>query len=56
MFWPLAAYAVATLIASVFSVDPARQLVDSKQLVLLVIVPHRLSPVPRASGRCSPST
>ena len=39
MFWPLAAYAVATLIASVFSVDPRVSFVDSKQLVLLVIVP-----------------
>jgi O-antigen ligase len=39
MFWPLAAYAGATLVASVFSVDPHVSLVDSKQLVLLVIVP-----------------
>ena len=39
MFWPLAAYGVATLFASVFSVDPNVSLVDSKQLVLLVIVP-----------------
>jgi O-antigen ligase len=39
MFWPLAAYAAATLVASVFSVDPRISLVDSKQLVLLVIVP-----------------
>jgi putative inorganic carbon (HCO3(-)) transporter len=39
MFWPLAAYAGATLVASVFSVDPRVSLVDSKQLVLLVIVP-----------------
>ena len=39
MFWPLAAYAGATLIASVFSVDRRVSLVDSKQLVLLVIVP-----------------
>jgi putative inorganic carbon (HCO3(-)) transporter len=39
MFWPLAAYAGATLVASVFSVDPGVSLVDSKQLVLLVIVP-----------------
>jgi O-antigen ligase len=39
MFWPLAAYAVATLVASIFSVDPRVSLVDSKQLVLLVIVP-----------------
>ena len=39
MFWPLAAYALATLVASVFSVDPRVSLVDSKQLVLLIIVP-----------------
>src|SRR4051794_1223017 len=39
MFWPLAAYAVATLVASVFSVDPRVSFVDSKQLVPLVIVP-----------------
>src|SRR6185295_4174804 len=39
MFWPLAAYAGVTLIASVFSVDPRVSLVDSKQLVLLIIVP-----------------
>ncbi len=39
MFWPLAAYAGATLIASVFSIEPQVSLVDSKQLVLLVIVP-----------------
>ena len=39
MFWPLAAYGVATLVASIFSVDPRVSLVDSKQLVLLVIVP-----------------
>jgi O-antigen ligase len=39
MFWPLAAYAGATLVASVFSVDPRVSLVDSKQLLLLIIVP-----------------
>ena len=46
MFWPLAAYAVATLVSAVFSVDPHVSLVDSKQLVLLVIVPlvYRLLP------------
>ena len=46
MFWPLAAFAAATLVASVFSVDPRVSLVDSKQLVLLVIVPlvYRLLP------------
>ena len=46
MFWPLAAYALATLISAIFSVDPHVSLVDSKQLVLLVIVPlvYRLLP------------
>jgi O-antigen ligase len=46
MFWPLAAYGAATLVASVFSVDPHVSLVDSKQLVLLIIVPlvYRLLP------------
>ena len=39
MFWPLAAYAGATLVASLFSVDPRVSFVDSKQLVLIVIVP-----------------
>ena len=47
MFWPLAAYGVATLVASVFSVDPRVSLIDSKQLVLLVIVPLDLPAVPR---------
>jgi O-antigen ligase len=50
MFWPLAAYAAATLVASVFSVDSRVSLVDSKQLVLLIIVPiaYRLFRGPRA--------
>jgi O-antigen ligase len=39
MFWPLAAYAGATLVASFFSIDPRVSFIDSKQLVLLVIVP-----------------
>jgi O-antigen ligase len=39
MFWPLAAYAAATLFASTLSVDPKVSLIDSKQLVLLAIVP-----------------
>jgi O-antigen ligase len=50
MFWPLAAYGVATLVASVFSIDWHVSLVDSKQLVLFVIVPltYRLFRGPRA--------
>jgi O-antigen ligase len=39
MFWPLAAYAAATLVASIFSVDPATSLIDCKQLLLFAIVP-----------------
>ena len=39
MFWPLAAYAAATLVSCIFSVDPATSFRDSKQLVLFAIVP-----------------
>ena len=39
MFWPLAAYAGATLVASLFSVDPKISFEDSKQLVLFAIIP-----------------
>ncbi|HET7220990.1 MAG TPA: O-antigen ligase family protein [Vicinamibacterales bacterium] len=39
MFWPLAAYAGITLVASLFSVDPATSFIDSKQLLLFAIVP-----------------
>jgi O-antigen ligase len=39
MFWPLAAYAGITLVASFFSVDPTTSFVDSKQLLLFAIVP-----------------
>ena len=36
---PLAAYAGATLVSAVFSLDPWASFIDSKQLVLLLIVP-----------------
>jgi O-antigen ligase len=39
MFWPLAAYAGATLVASIFSVDPRTSFIDCKQLLLFLIVP-----------------
>jgi O-antigen ligase len=39
MFWPLAAYAGATLVASMFSVDPRTSFIDCKQLLLFSIVP-----------------
>jgi putative inorganic carbon (HCO3(-)) transporter len=50
MFWPLAAYAGATLVASIFSVDPRTSLIDCKQLLLFSIVPitYRLLPGRRA--------
>ncbi len=39
MFWPLAAYGGATLVAAAFSVDPRTSLIDCKQLLLFAIVP-----------------
>lgn len=39
MFWPLLAYAGATLVASALSLDPGVSIRDSKQLVLFAIVP-----------------
>ena len=50
MFWPLAAYAGATLISAAFSVDPRVSLIDCKQLLLFSIVPiaYRLLPGRRA--------
>ncbi len=46
MFWPLAAYAAATLVSAVFSIDPRTSLIDCKQLLLFAIVPivYRLLP------------
>ncbi|MCU0251684.1 MAG: O-antigen ligase family protein [Vicinamibacterales bacterium] len=38
-FRPLLVYAVLTLVATVFSVDPRASLVDDKQLLLFLIVP-----------------
>jgi O-antigen ligase len=38
-FWPLAAYAAATLVSAAFSSDPRASLIDSKQLVLFLLVP-----------------
>jgi O-antigen ligase len=38
-FWPLTAYAAITLVSAAFSIDPRASLVDSKQLVLFLIVP-----------------
>src|SRR5713101_5930200 len=38
-FWPLAAYAGATLVSAAFSPEPRVSLVDCKQLVLFLIVP-----------------
>jgi O-antigen ligase len=38
-FWPLLAYGGATLLSVAFSLDPLASLIDSKQLVLYLIVP-----------------
>lgn len=38
-FWPLVAYAAITLISALFSIDPRASLIDSKQLVLFLVVP-----------------
>ncbi|HYM24409.1 MAG TPA: O-antigen ligase family protein [Vicinamibacterales bacterium] len=38
-FWPLVAYAGATIVSAAFSSDPRTSLVDCKQLVLFVLVP-----------------
>lgn len=50
MFWPLVAYAAATFIAAVFSIDPKVSIPDCKQLLLFFIVPiaYRLLPGKRA--------
>jgi len=50
-FVPLAVYAAITLISAAFSVDPAASLVDSKQLLLFLIVPavYHLARGPRAA-------
>src|SRR5262245_15268030 len=50
MFWPLAAYAGATLVASLFSIDPRTSFIDCKQLLLFSIIPiaYRLLPGRRA--------
>ena len=38
-FWPLLAYAGMTLVSAAFSSDPRASLIDSKQLVLFLLVP-----------------
>src|SRR5437868_7555822 len=38
-FWPLAAYAAATLVSAAFSSDPRTSVIDCKQLVLFLLVP-----------------
>ena len=51
-FVPLAAYAGVTLVSAVFSLDPAESIVDSKQLVLFLIVPavYHIVAHPRPGG------
>lgn len=49
-FYPLAAYAAATLVSAAFSDDPNASFVDSKQLVLFLVVPvvYELARGPKA--------
>ena len=49
-FWPILAYAVATLVSAALSPDPRASLIDCKQLVLLMLVPlvYRFLNGPRA--------
>jgi O-antigen ligase len=50
MFWPIAAYAGATIVSAALSIDPRISLIDCKQLILFIIIPivYRL-----AAGRRS---
>jgi O-antigen ligase len=50
MFWPLAAYGGVTLVAALFSIEPAISFFKSKQLVLFILVPivYRLARGERA--------
>ncbi|HSL19940.1 MAG TPA: O-antigen ligase family protein [Vicinamibacterales bacterium] len=50
MFWPLVAYAGFTLVSAAFSIDPRASFIDSRQLLLLLIVPavYRLAEGTRA--------
>ena len=38
-FWPLSAYAVWTLITVIFSVDPMTSLIESKEVLLFLVIP-----------------
>ncbi len=49
-FWPLLAYAAITLASAAASSDPARSFVDSKQLVLFLVVPLVYRFVPGRRG------
>ena len=48
-FWPMAAYAGATLVSAALSPDPRVSLIDCKQLVLFLVVPlvYRFGTKPR---------
>ena len=51
MFWPLAAYAAATLVSAAFSVDPRTSLIDCKQLLLFSDRADRVPAGRAAAGR-----
>jgi O-antigen ligase len=39
MFWPLLVYALLTIVAALFSIDPLVSMADTKQLLLFAVVP-----------------
>ena len=51
-FWPLVAYALWTMVSVGFSIDPMRSLVDSKEVLLFLVVPavYRLARGERAAN------
>lgn len=55
MFWPLAVYAALTLVSSAFSPQPLTSFIDSRQLVLFLLVPvtYRLMNETRAQALVS---
>jgi O-antigen ligase len=50
--WPLVGYGILTLVSAAASIDPRESFIDSKQLVLFLIVPavYRLARGPRAQS------
>lgn len=50
-FWPLAAYAILSLVSCFFSVNPAMSFRDARELLLYLVVPLIMSVAATRSGR-----